>query len=80
MTTNLKDNNVYTIAAGLVALALCAPKTMHRDLVEEFANTENPTGINSKWTISHEEFADGQPNGCDCDQEPATRQHWLLHC
>lgn len=66
---------------GLLGMQVCVPKTWTDEQVEEFANSENPTGIESKWQIRRQ--GDSALNGCDervqCEQrEPCC--HLMLDC
>jgi hypothetical protein len=70
----------YVIAAGLVAMSVCVPEEMPTDEVERLANSTNPTGISSPWSISEDEhFHTGQTNPCQCPDAPG-RVHRLLNC
>lgn len=76
----LEEERIYIGSPGIVALSVCAPKDVARERVEEWANTESPTGISSRWAISDDAFADGSANPCPCDLTPETRLHYLLNC
>lgn len=79
--TTLQDERIYCIGGvGIVAVSVCAPKDTSCEAIEAWVNTESPTGISSPWAISDDEFADGHPNPCPCDQEPKARLHYLLNC
>jgi len=79
--TTLEDERIYCInSPGLVCLSVCAPKTVTPEQIETFVNDEHPTGISSPWAISDDDFADGHPNPCPCDQQPESRLHYLLNC
>lgn len=78
--TKLDDEEFYFIANGLCCCSVCVPKGMSREVIEQIANTRNPTGIGSKWTISTDaHFSGGQTNPCACDSDP-NRMHYLLDC
>lgn len=77
----LEAQRIYCIGSpGIVAVSVCAPKDTPREQIEEWVNGEHPTGISSPWAISGDDFAEGQPNPCPCDQEPDARLHYLLNC
>lgn len=74
----MSDVEVYTF--GLVAASVCAPSELPRDEVLAGANAAHPTGLSWGWKFSDEPtFAGGQPNPCQCDQNP-DRLHYLLEC
>jgi len=65
---------------GLMAMSVCVHKSMTREAIEEWANQENPTGIESRWKIAKTKvFIDGSPNPCKC-QIDLNQLHWLLEC
>jgi hypothetical protein len=75
------QDDIFILAWGLVCMSVCAPKGMDIEEVEKLANSKQPTGISSRWAKSDDpNFATGQPQGCDCDQMPETRRHFLLNC
>jgi hypothetical protein len=66
---------------NLLGMQVCVPKDWTDEQVELFANTVNPTGIESKWQIRRQ----GDPllNGCDervqCDERESCC-HVMLDC
>lgn len=74
------DEMMFIVPPGVVAMSVCCPRVWSRDTVERVANAKTPTGIKSRWAIVEECFSNGTKNGCDCDQQPDDRCHWLLTC
>jgi hypothetical protein len=67
------------ISKGIVYMTVCTNSNNKKD-IEEFANTENPTGINNKWKISKDKkFHTGETNPCLCEKEKGFK-HYLLNC
>ena len=66
-------------ATGIVCLSVCAENDIPISEVEAYANKETPTGITHGWEKAGENFADGSPNPCPCNED-ATRLHYLLNC
>lgn len=63
------------IAVGIVSMRVCVPKTFTDKKVEDFANTESPTGISSNWQIDR-----NQVNvRCRCDEREGY-EHLVLVC
>jgi hypothetical protein len=64
---------------GLCFASVCALDASPEE-IEDSLNRSHPTGIASRWTISHDAtFASGEPNPCVCNDDPS-RLHWLLSC
>lgn len=66
---------------GLVSMQVCVPKDWTDEQVERFANTENPTGIESKWSIRRQ--GDPSLSGCDERVQCVEREsccHVMLDC
>ncbi len=64
---------------GLVSMSICTDLEEEKD-IEAIANTQNPTGIESKWKISKDtHFSSGETNPCECEQDSDSR-HFLLEC
>jgi hypothetical protein len=55
---------------GICQLVVCT--SLPRDQVEARANAEDPTGIDSRWTI-----AEGP---VECLDNPDTHKHYVLEC
>lgn len=64
---------------GIVACSVCVPKDMKPEEIELAVNLENPTGIESRWTISKDKFRDGGENPHECENDK-NRKHYLLNC
>lgn len=65
-------------ARGLVHLSVCSDLPISEVL--ERANQEEPTGIESRWTLDPAgTFSDGIPNPARCTTDP-DRRHYLLSC
>lgn len=73
--------NAQVTRAGLLGMQVCVPKDWTDDQVEGFANSENPTGIESKWRIRRK--GDEALAGCDervqCEQLES-HCHVMLDC
>ena len=66
---------------GLLGMQVCVPSDYSDQQVEDFANVENPTGIDSRWTIRRQ--GDEALAGCDervlCESRPGC-VHLMLDC
>jgi len=67
------DAEVY--ALGLLYASVCATSLE----AAERALGLHPTGLDTGWTLTHESFRDGSPNGGVCHHAP-NRRHWLFSC
>lgn len=67
---------------GITSMSACVDNSLSGEEIEELANTQFPTEIESKWTISSDtHFRDGiNTNPCPCQDNPETRSHYLLNC
>lgn len=74
----MSDFAIYNV--GLCRMSVCAPKSMTTAEVEHNANSDQPTGIRSQWTVLRENFATGETNPCPCNDRPNEKAHWLLGC
>lgn len=72
-------DKVYIYSTGLVYCSVCALKTVATDEIEKIVERGNPTGIESKWKIAKESFADGVANPSPCLDDDK-RMHYLLVC
>lgn len=69
---------IYT--QGLCYASVCAPAEMAADEVEAEVRRDHDSGTDGGWRRSIDEtFKGGQPNPCQCDQDPG-RKHWLFVC
>lgn len=76
----LRSSAVYIYREGPIACSVCAPTMIPVEQVADAVNQINPTGIESRWTISDDDhFADGTPHPGPCNLS-ADRSHYLLHC
>lgn len=71
--------NFVVYSGGLVCMSVCVAGNMLKEDVERNANRQHPTGIDSKWRISEEDFRTGEPNPCGC-KDHSGRKHYLLNC
>lgn len=70
---------VHIYKRGAFALSVCALKALSIEEVIEDVERQHPSGTERGWLLSEDtHFVDGNPNPCDCNERPATRQHWLL--
>lgn len=75
----MEDIIIYS--SGIVAASVCAKNTISIEMITEYLNTESPTDISSKWSLSKDRhFKGGQTNPCSCDKYPETRKHYLFNC
>lgn len=63
---------------GLCCCSVCTDLTSEKE-IEKKVNIQNPTGIESQWTISPDKFKDGHSNPCPCETHK-DRKHYLLIC
>ena len=70
---------VEIYADGIVSCSVCAGKELSREEVAGEVNRMNPTGIGSQWGVAEDDFASGEKNGKECENDK-TRKHYLLHC
>jgi hypothetical protein len=80
------SDQVILLHWGLVHCVVCAPVSVNTEEVVRKTNELNPTGIDSKWTLSaeplitkdekHDWYRTNQLSCPDC----ATRTHYLLSC
>lgn len=65
----------------LASLQVCAPASFTDEEVEEFANRERPTGIDSRWTIRRtgDPALNGDPERNPCADDPEN-VHIMLDC
>lgn len=75
-----EEPRVIVYSVGICAASVCAINDADADEVAAAVNAAAPTGISSKWEVSDEAFATGEPNPCPCNGRPESRRHWLLHC
>ena len=72
-------DKVDIYASGVCSASVCVPKDMEHDEIERQVNAQSPTGIESRWQISEDKFADGSDNPCPCS-ERSECSHYLLNC
>lgn len=63
---------------GLCTASICTSLPIEEAV--ERMNQENPTGINSPWSLSDSTFQGGEPNPSPCNESPETHKHYLLEC
>jgi hypothetical protein len=72
-----KDFDAYSI--GVCNMSICT--SLPIDEAVERANSEEPTGIRSRWSLSDDKtFQGGEPMPCACNNHPETHKHYLLSC
>lgn len=72
-------NDVVIYATGFIYCSVCAPADMSVEDVVARVNEKMPTGIKSDWVLCDEDFATGEINPCQCEDDE-TRLHYLLNC
>lgn len=68
---------VVIYSEGVCTMSCCS--ALSEEATVAWVNRNHPTGITSPWSISKEDFKDGQENGKPCE-EHAGRHHYLLEC
>jgi hypothetical protein len=77
MSEKPKDFTAYRV--GLCLASVCSSLTVEE--TTERLNISNPTGIDSKWSLSGDEtFRNGMSNPCACHDYPDTHKHYLFCC
>ena len=66
-------------AYGLCYCSICADENLSINEINDYINAHNPTGINSKWKKTEEDFRDGTMNPHSCETEK-NRLHYLFVC
>lgn len=64
-------------SVGLCFASVCTSLTP--EAAAEKLNHQHPTGIDSQWELSDEDFSGGQINGCDCPDHKGNK-HYLYVC
>jgi hypothetical protein len=77
MEREKKRIDIY--ASGLCYSSVCADREMPLSEITEILNSENPTGINTRWELSDEDFRCGESNPCRCTEDDS-RVHYLFSC
>lgn len=80
--TELVPDREFTVyAAGVCGASVCT-SLADRDEIEQRMNAEHPSGTESGWKISDEDFARPKPapNPNPCEQSPSTHKHYLMEC
>ena len=72
----MKEFDIYS--KGICFSSVCSSLPLEE--TEKLLNLENPTGIDSKWKLSKENFRTGEDNPCVCERNPATHKHYLFEC
>ncbi len=72
--------NFQVYARGLCYISVCVNIGTTREEIEREANEQEPTGIESQWSISeNSHFNSGQTNPCPCTIDP-DKEHYLMSC
>jgi len=66
---------------GFLDMQVCVSKGWTDKQAEEFANSENPTGINSKWSMKHtgDPYLGGDDERVQCEERQGCI-HIALSC
>lgn len=67
----MADMNMVRVS--ILSCQCCVPKDTSNEVAEEYVNTQNPTGIDSKWRI------DESLGRTQCEKFPEN-VHLVLHC
>ena len=71
---------VKVYAHGLPTCSACIIKGLTKEEIETEINLVNPTGIDSKWSISKDKtFKTGEKIPHQCENEP-NKEHYLFNC
>lgn len=68
---------------GLCVMQVCVPREFTDEQVEQFANSERPTGIASQWSVQHQgdETLNGSDERVQCEHpERGDCVHVVLAC
>ena len=72
-------NDLVIYSNGLCCCSVCTDIEDLDELTRR-VNEENPTGVESQWSISEDtHFRQGQPNPCQCEKD-SNRKHYLFTC
>ena len=73
--------DAQVVRRSLLSLQVCVPRDWSDSQVAEFANTTDPTGIDSQWAIRREgdSALSGDPERVQCESH-ADRVHVMLDC
>ena len=82
MGKQFSNTDLFVYAMGLSVCSVCVPEDMPIGKIEELANVQEPTGIDSNWKLSEDKtFTTGEENPCKCDKyHKEKRLHYLLKC
>ena len=79
-----KQEEFVAYSVGICAASVCTSLSIEE--ATERLNREKPTGIESQWTKSEDEYFNGvdkegqkAKNGCDCPDYPGNK-HYLFNC
>jgi hypothetical protein len=73
-------NELQIYNNGFVHCSVCTNVSTLKE-IERLVNMKNPTGIDSKWSISKDKnFLNGPSNPCPCEDKPKTHKHYLMEC
>ena len=72
-----EDDDFTVYAEGLLYASVCS-SLGKEETVARMAR--RPSGVGGWMLSDDEEFPQGQPNPCPCDQRPGTHQHYLFGC
>lgn len=73
--------NVIIYSEGICSLSVCVNKNFTVKQITDEINKIHPTGIKSKWSLSkNKTFRTGELNGCECNEHPTKRKHYLFNC
>ena len=69
------DYEAYSV--GLCCASVCTSLSLAE--TTRRLNLEHPTGI-APWKKVDEPFRTGEPNPCQCNENPKTHKHYLFVC
>ena len=75
----MKKIDAFIYSQGFCYTSVCASAELTINELTEWLNNTSPTGIESKWTFDKNNFADGNPNPCECNHN-TSRKHYLFNC
>jgi hypothetical protein len=73
------DEKIIVYSEGICYASVCADKECCIDEITEFLNLHCPSGIQTDWKLSDDDFLTGEKNGCPCNKD-SDRLHYLFTC
>ena len=71
-------NDFRILRRTLLAIQVCSSLSPDETAVR--LNAEEPTGIDSPWSLADKEACKGAPNPVVCAECPTTHRHYVFTC